>query len=315
MKFLRNEKGIECTGSKDKTILIRNGYFNLINGYKEPFVLSTKNDGKHIYMGKSSVTQFESVKNFDVELRMLLMRYLVQAEEEIRTVTGYKFDQVNNNGKTTWYDVTSYNDSLDVQSRIRVITKCFSEIDRSKQSYKEHYLKTHKEIPTWVFIKALNFSTFIDFFNICKPNVKSAVCNLYGIVSQDGLPDYNLMISMLHWMRKVRNSCAHNERIYGMNRQNGRVKRPFEIWLNGRNTYVNKHHSQRIIDAVVYLRYFLPDNEYQKFITEIERLLHNLQLQINKHVFSRVRAELGLRDFVDLAALKGSSKIIDYNKF
>lgn len=37
MKKLRDDKHIQCEGSYDKKILIRSGYFNLINGYKNPY--------------------------------------------------------------------------------------------------------------------------------------------------------------------------------------------------------------------------------------------------------------------------------------
>lgn len=315
MRFLRDEKKIECQGTNDKTILIRNGFFNLINGYKEPFINNVDKDGKHNYIGKSCITHFESVKKFDVNLRMHLMKYIVQVEEEIRTVTGYKFDFANNQGKKTWYDVTSYDDKIDVQKRIRVISKCFSEIDKSKQKYVEHYLKKHKEIPTWIFVKTLNFSTFIEFFDICKPEVKNSVCELYGVLREDGKPDYNLMKSMMHWMRKIRNSCAHNERIYGMKKENGRVTRPFKIFLPTRKIYFTKHHSQRIVDVILYLRYFLPDVEYCSFIEEVENLLIKLKTEINSNAFDKVRAEMGIRSMDDLKILKESRKKINFNKF
>lgn len=38
MKHLRCDKNISCKGTEDKTILCRSGYFNLVNGYKNPFV-------------------------------------------------------------------------------------------------------------------------------------------------------------------------------------------------------------------------------------------------------------------------------------
>ena len=38
MKKLRNDKHIECNGSMHKKILVRAGYFNIVNGYKTPFV-------------------------------------------------------------------------------------------------------------------------------------------------------------------------------------------------------------------------------------------------------------------------------------
>ena len=315
MRFLRDEKKIGCKGSEDKTILIRNGFFNLINGYKEPFIHTVEKDGKHNYIGRSCITHFESVKRFDVDLRMHLMKYIVQVEEEIRTVTGYKFDYINNLGKTTWYDVTSSNSNIDVQKRIRVISKCFNEIDRSRQKYIEHYLTKHKEIPTWIFVKTLNFSTFIEFFDICKPEVKNSVCELYGVLREDGKPDYNLMKSMMHWMRKIRNSCAHNERIYGIKKEDGRVIRPFKVFLPTRKNYITKHYSQRLIDVILYLRYFLPDTEYIAFIEDVERLLITLREKINGNAFDKVRAEMGIRSLDDLEILKNSSKDIKFNKF
>ena len=47
MKYLRDSKNIICNGSDDKTILIRTGYFNLINGYKTPFVQSLDSQGEY----------------------------------------------------------------------------------------------------------------------------------------------------------------------------------------------------------------------------------------------------------------------------
>lgn len=48
MRKLRNIKKIDCSGSKHKTILIRAGYFNIINGYKSPFICGTHSNGEHI---------------------------------------------------------------------------------------------------------------------------------------------------------------------------------------------------------------------------------------------------------------------------
>ena len=49
MRKLRDKKKIICNGSKDKSILARTGYFNLINGYKKPFTCGTDSNGDHIY--------------------------------------------------------------------------------------------------------------------------------------------------------------------------------------------------------------------------------------------------------------------------
>lgn len=53
MKHLRDSKGISCRGSRDKQILIQYGYFNLINGYKTPFIKGRNENGNHVYMNNT----------------------------------------------------------------------------------------------------------------------------------------------------------------------------------------------------------------------------------------------------------------------
>lgn len=314
MKYLRDNKSIECKGSVDKQILLRNGYFNLINGYKSPFVLKVDEDGNHTYIGSTSIKHFEAVKHFDDELRHILLKHITNVEEEIRTLIGHKFDYVNDCGKTEWYEVDSYNPNTKTQDKIKVIASCYNEINRSKQSYVAHYLNQHNSIPTWVFVKVINFSTFIDFLSICKPDVINSICTLYSVYDIYGNTNPKLLISMLHWLRKIRNACAHNERIYGISRNNGRVNQPYITFLSNSKTYTN-HRTQQIIDLIIYLRYFMQDKEFHDFIKQIKNLFAILQSQLNKNAFEKVRAETGIRNLAVLDELCLTKKNIDYNKF
>ena len=110
MKLLREHKNISCSNSADKKILVRTGYFNLINGYKEPFISDIDANDNHVYLPNTDIKHFYEVKTFDDELRILLLKYITQVEEEVRTLTGYKFDQCNKNGKISWYDTKAYNE-------------------------------------------------------------------------------------------------------------------------------------------------------------------------------------------------------------
>ena len=93
MKKLRNTKKIKCNGSLNKEMLVRSGYFNIINGYKMPFTCGIDSNGNHIYYGNTSLDQINHLKKFDESLRMVLLKQITRIEEEVRTLTGYKFDQ------------------------------------------------------------------------------------------------------------------------------------------------------------------------------------------------------------------------------
>lgn len=73
MRKLRNDKKIECFGSKHKQILVRTGYFNIINGYKMPFVSGNDSEGNHIYLPQTTIDQMYSVKQFDDNLRLFFL--------------------------------------------------------------------------------------------------------------------------------------------------------------------------------------------------------------------------------------------------
>lgn len=103
MKKLRNDKHIECNGSNHKKILVRAGYFNIVNGYKTPFVSGQDASGNHIYISGTTISQLQAVKQFDDQLRSFLLKYITQVEEETRTLAGYKFDECNDNGKIPWW--------------------------------------------------------------------------------------------------------------------------------------------------------------------------------------------------------------------
>ncbi len=136
MKRLRNEKNIICEGSNHKRVLMRTGYFNLVNGYKSPFVNSTDASGKHSYIPGTSVSQFQAVKRFDDDLRSFLLKYISQLEEELKTLTGYQFDFCNEKGRIPWYDISAYDPSKSLQQRMATISKAYEEMGQKEQKWK-----------------------------------------------------------------------------------------------------------------------------------------------------------------------------------
>ena len=320
MRKLRNDKKIKCNGSGHKQILIRAGYFNIINGYKTPFTCGTDTKGNHVYLPDTSIEQLYELKKFDDRLRLLLLDYITRVEEEIRTLTGYKFDQCNANGKIPWYDTTAYSPSSRLQNRMNVISSAYSELSASQQEYVKFYMDNHTLIPTWIMIKVVNFSTFINVLQNSKTDVTHSICNLYSMFDKKGHPNVKLLIGSLHWLRKVRNSCAHNERIYCIhqskqpNRNNsGRI---IENYISMLTRSYSRDTDKRIFDLLVYFKYYLPNTEYQEMISTLQGMLNQLQCSISKNAFDNVRGQMGIKNLADLDTLKKLVKnSIKYNNF
>lgn len=318
MRKLRNNKHIECKGSGHKNILVRAGYFNIVNGYKNPFVSGHDKDGNHIYISGSSIDQLHAVKCFDEKLRSFLLKYITQVEEEVRTLTGYKFDECNDNGKIPWYSTEAYSPNKSLQEKMNVISSAYNELSKSKLDYVEFYMKNHKQIPTWIMIKVVNFSTFINVIQYSKKDVSHSLCSLYELFDSAGCPNVKLLIGSLHWMRKIRNSCAHNERVYCLTRgdKRGATGRIIENYFKLLGRGYTRNPEQNLFDLFVYFKYYLPRSEFKQFISELRAMLSSLSSKIHPHAFDYVRGQMGIRNLEDLESLIAFPKNdIEYNKF
>ncbi|MFQ9153628.1 MAG: Abi family protein [Blautia sp.] len=319
MRKLRNDKHIDCNGSSHKQILVRAGYFNIVNGYKNPFVSGLDLKGNHIYISGTSISQLQAVKYFDDHLRSFLLRYITQVEEEVRTLASYKFDDCNNNGTIPWYDTNAYSPKKTLQEKMAVISQAYNELSKSQLDYVKFYMDNHTQIPTWIMFKVVNFSTFIELLNCSKIDVSHSLCKLYGLEDKNGFCDVKLLIGSLHWLRRVRNSCAHNERVYCLTRQNasrGKTGRIIEKYFSQLSHGYTKDLSQKIFDLLIYFKYYLPPREYKQFIQELKKMLLDLQSKIHPHAFDYVRAQMGIKNLSDLDLLITFHKDeIEYNKF
>lgn len=319
MRKLRRDKNILCNGSSHKRILVRAGYFNIINGYKNPFISGQDEHGNHFYISNTSIDQLNAVKRFDDLLRSLLLKYITQIEEEVRALTGYKFDECNNNGDIPWYSTDAYSPNKSLQEKMNVISKAYGELSRSKLDYVNFYMNNHKQIPTWIMIKVINFSTFIDVIQYSRLDISHSLCHLYNIEDDEGRPNVKLLIGSLHWMRKVRNSCAHNERVYCLTRKHehrGNAGRIVEKYFRLLRSGYAHNLDQKIFDLLVYFKYYLPNVEYKQFILELKNMLETLQSKIHPHAFEYIRGQMGIRNLEDLDTLLALPKDdIEYNKF
>lgn len=319
MKKLRNDKKIECSGSSGKKILVRSGYFNIVNGYKTPFTSGYDDVGNHSYISGTTIEQLYSLKKFDDQLRLFLLKYITQIEEEVRTLSGYKFDECNNNGNIPWYNTEAYSPRKTLQEKMSVISDAYKELSKSKLDYVNFYMQNHKQIPTWIMIKVVNFSTLIDIIQCSKAEVTHSLCYLYDLLDDNGLPNVKLLIGSLHFMRKIRNSCAHNERVYCFTREHtnqrgsGRIVEKYFSSLGRRYT---RNRNQTLFDLFVFFKYYLPKNEYKQFISELKNFLSNLESKIHPHAFDHVRGQMGILNIDDLDLLLNLPKDeIEYNKF
>ena len=219
-----------------------------------------------------------------------------------------------------WYETNAYSSSVTLQSKMNTISSAYSELSKSRSEYVQFYMKNHEQIPTWIMIKVVNFSTFIDVLHNSKTNVTHAICKLYSMYDDNNLPNVKLLIGSLHWLRRVRNSCAHNERVYCIhqtqarnNSASGRILDPYYTQLP---TSYSRCTEKNIFDILVYFKYFLPTEEFTPMIIELKKMLIELQNTLQTNAFDNVRGQMGIKNLNVLDALIALPKSkIEYHKF
>jgi len=119
-----------------------------------------------------------------------------------------------------------------------------------------------------------------------------------------GYFDETLMIGSLHWMRLIRNSCAHNERIYCISGQ-GRIVDRYIRKLGKRYW---KNTNRKIFDLLIYMKYYLMHDDYKKFINEIIEMMKDLENQVSAFAFQNIRGNMGIKKMEDLGWLRESEQ-------
>lgn len=298
IEYLNVEKKIACV-EEDKISLLRIGYFNLINGYKTPFTSSRDALGNHIYSKGTTINQIIELKRFDDNLRHLLLKTITRFEEEIRTITSYILEKDKKNN-VTWRSVRAYNPDKSSTEIQKLISKIQNEVkDREYLEYVSFYKQNHNRIPMWIVTKIVFLGTFINLIEYSNPSVKNTLCEIYNLKDSSGKNYDKLLFGSLHWIRIVRNACAHNERIYCLKGE-GRIN-DNEILKFG-NRY-KKIRERRLFDLFIYFKYFLEPSEYRNFISEIKGMLVDLQNKVTPFAFDNIRAGMGIKSLSDLDIL------------
>ena len=77
-------KGIIINNEKKSyKILLNNNYYNIINGYKDIFLIKNK------YIKNTSFEEIYAMYEFDRSLRNIFLEYILKIENQIRSLVAY----------------------------------------------------------------------------------------------------------------------------------------------------------------------------------------------------------------------------------
>lgn len=220
------------TDSATAKVLMREGYYSIVNGYKDPFINSeaTAAAGDDRYLSSATFSDLDELFQYDRELRELTFHYLIRAEATVRTAVSYCFSDAHREPEAyllqsnycSQEEFESYgNDPADYAKEIAGLTSILSkQVHHSRSEFVAHYRDDYGAVPLWVLANDLTFGNLEHFFNLMKPQERSAFCK-HVAISTGRLGDKRLGYfdpikakTALEAMVKFRNICAHDERLY-----------------------------------------------------------------------------------------------------
>lgn len=263
-------KGLSIANNEDAIILLKkHSYFALISGYKNPF--KAKNG---LYKPHTSLDDLYSLYVFDDVLRTIILRNILKVEKHIKSLISYSFCETYGEDQQHYLDATKYNYSRANQSDINDLIGRLSKIasDPKDYLYVSHQLKKHGNIPLWVMMKALTLGTVSKFYSFLPQSIQSRISIEFDYVTE------NELVRMLDLLARVRNVCAHNERLFNYRYKKGAINDTFihqYLHINKTNEQYTKG-KQDLFAVIIVLKYLLNHDEFCLLIEEIDNALQTL---------------------------------------
>lgn len=97
------------------------GYFNMIGGYKIPFI--NPSTGK--YINDTTFDDILALYQFDIQLKKLFLSYLCQIERKIAVSIAYAFSERHGNSQLEYLNRDNYNNvsanAVEIEKLIKVL--------------------------------------------------------------------------------------------------------------------------------------------------------------------------------------------------
>lgn len=219
---------------------------------------------------------------------------------------------------STWTDTHVYDKKKGVSDRRKLIEDIKEDVrlaKKNKNKYLMHYVQNSTkdtDLPFWVIIKLIRFTTLSRLVQLSKKELRIYVCDLYDIEYESRSNDFRVLEGALNWLRKVRNACAHMERVLYLEDRSTVVITKYHKLLTG--SYRQRRRKKQIVDLLIFLKYFNTKKEYRNLINNLINHINDIGRIVGPHVQNNIRASLGIRDVEHLRLIKEQPKSIKYLK-
>lgn len=189
---------------------------------------------RHVYMPNTKYSDFVRMYNFEHELRLLLLKYVLIVEENVKNIF---ISYLNDKGSPANYliNIENYNTTPIIKNRA---FSTFKKIIDKHNNYKSKPIKRKRDqkltIPYWIIINELTMNeTYNTILNLKETDSKEILIRCMNFFTKTNVTSEKRGKSinqlkkeeslvqtfsfMLSFLGEFRNKLAHNEPIYNFN--------------------------------------------------------------------------------------------------
>lgn len=264
-------RGVIIKNKRIAKQLIRNtNYYNLINGYKEPFLQSNTSYEK--YFSGTTFEEIYALYEFDRKLRIITLEYILEIEKQVKSLIACCFSKVHghkNYLKLENFDTLGQKKYGQVSNLLSSLYKKIS-LNIDKDLSVSHYVSGKNYIPLWVLVNTLSMGDISKFYSNMVQRERNDVARRL----KWGVREHQLA-SCLFFLSTIRNRCAHDERLYS-------YLSYVDLCNNKYFHYFHKTSNTNSYFAVmVAFKMLLSTQRYQTYHKQIESLFNELSSQLS----------------------------------
>lgn len=201
-----------------KQILQTYGYYNIINGYRDPYIIREYDKKK--YSVDVTFEQIFALFSLDHEIRDAVLLAMIDLEEHLRASVAEIVAEDFGSDYQEYLQKNNYRDRPVSNPKFRrnmILSGMIKTAETSNMQPIKYYRQHHGIIPPWILFKGINFGTLVNFIRFFKADQRNKlIYALYGAkVTESSLEIFKDILSdTLFTCLEYRNLAAHGGRIY-----------------------------------------------------------------------------------------------------
>lgn len=287
---LLEDRGIDFSKRNSKSDakkhLQRTGYYNLINGYKDMFLQPGSKDS---YISGTTVEEIFALYEFDRKMRGIFLEFILTIEANVKSLIAYEFSQAH--GHKNYLLTSNFNDSS--KSTVKQAIALIAELHRQTANNAndpaiEHYLSVHGYIPLWVLNNVLTFGSISKFYSLMKQPERQRIAKIFGVNDKE-------FESFLFYLSKVRNFCAHGNRLYCYRSRNPIADTPVHANLGIPMTLRHEYSygKRDLFACLIVLKMMMSNRDFKQICNLIDQEITELDSQLNVLTIDDVLVVMG----------------------